>query len=129
MDILVHALSDLEAKRGRKCAWKAATRAVLWGRRWTVTRRRVAWSLPPLCFFLKHQNGAVLDQKLGIFADFQLSPLAFNFFNVTPGFCQLDPYSLVPFAYWPLALDFVNLTPNWPQNFSFLSIWPLISIN
>jgi hypothetical protein len=29
VDILVHALSDLEAKRGRKCAWKAATRAVL----------------------------------------------------------------------------------------------------
>jgi len=76
----------------------------------------------PSLFFLKHQNGAVLDQKLGIFADFQLSPLAFNFFNLTSSFCQLDPYSLAPFADWPLALDVVNLTPNWPQNFNCLSI-------
>jgi hypothetical protein len=33
VDILVHALSALGAKRGRKCAWKTATRAALWGRR------------------------------------------------------------------------------------------------
>ena len=84
-----------------------------------ATRRLVP---SPSLFFLNTKNGAVLDQKLGIFADFQLSPPAFNFFNLTPGFCQLDPYSLAPFADWPLALDFVNLTPNWPQNFNFLAI-------
>jgi hypothetical protein len=56
------------------------------------------------------------------FFDFQLSPPSFNFFNLTPGVCQLDPYSLAPFADWPLALYFVNLTPNWPQNFNLLAI-------
>jgi len=53
------------------------------------------------------------------FTDFQLSPPSFNFFNLTPGFCSLDPYSLAPFADWPLALDFVNLTPNWPPKLQF----------
>jgi len=85
-----------------------------------ATRRLVP---SPSLFFLKHQKRRRFgSKKLGIFADFQLSPPAFNFFNLTPGFCQLDPYSLAPFADCPLALDFVNLTPNWPQNFNFLAI-------
>jgi hypothetical protein len=77
----------------------------------------------------KTQKRRHLGLKLGIFAYFQFSPSAFNLSNLTPGFCQLNPYSLAPFADWSLALDFINLTPNWPQNFNFLAIWPLISIN
>ena len=33
VDMLVHALSDLGAKRGRKHVWKSATRAAWWGRK------------------------------------------------------------------------------------------------
>jgi hypothetical protein len=74
----------------------------------------------PLFFLM--QNGVVLDKNRDFFADFQFSLPTFNFVNLTPGFCQLDPYSLAHFADWSLALDFVNLTPNWPQNFNFLAI-------
>jgi hypothetical protein len=37
VDMLVHVLSDLKARRAGKCAWKAATRAAFRGRKWTVT--------------------------------------------------------------------------------------------
>ena len=48
--ILVHELSILGAKRGIKCTCKTATLTASRGRWWTVTRRRVAWSLS-LFFF------------------------------------------------------------------------------
>ena len=37
VDMLVHVLSDLKARRAGNCAWKAATRAAFRGRKWTVT--------------------------------------------------------------------------------------------
>jgi len=36
----------------------------------------------------------------------------FKFFNFTPEFHQLSPYSLAPFANWSLTANFVNLTPD-----------------
>jgi hypothetical protein len=50
-------------------------------------------------------------------------------FNFTPGMCQLNPYNSKPFTKWFLAAKVFNLTPNWPQNFNFLVILSLISIN
>jgi len=56
-----------------------------------ATRRLVP---SPSLFFLKHKKRRRFgSKKLGIFADFQLSPPAFNFFKLTPEFCQLDSYS------------------------------------
>jgi hypothetical protein len=52
------------------------------------------------------------------------------FFNSTPNFHQLGPYSLMFFADWSLAVNFFNLTPNWPKNFFFFFvILPLILFN
>jgi hypothetical protein len=58
-----------------------------------ATRRLVS---PP--FFFLNAKRHRLGLKLGIFAYFQFSHPAFNFSNLTPGFCQLNPNSLAPFA-------------------------------
>ena len=55
--------------------------------------------------------------------------LTFNFFNFILDFNRLGPYNSVPFKDWSLAAKVFNLTPNWLQNFSFLGIFPMISIN
>jgi hypothetical protein len=66
--MLVHALSDLGAKRSRKHGLKLATRAAQWGRR-TV--------------FFWIQHGAVLI-KIGNFAEFQFSPPTSISFDTIP---------------------------------------------
>jgi hypothetical protein len=139
--MVVYGLSGLVEKWSIKCPWKIATRTTFSGQKkktmnsnWTM-RRLVA-------FFFLTVKKQLHDFKLGFFSKFNLVLQLLISFNLTPNWLQIFylmefcPYRIsistlnfIVLSIWSLVLDLCNLTINWPLNFKFSSISPLIFIN